>query len=637
MPQLRPNFDLAARRKVVRFLSALVVMAPVQPARKFGFIFPMASGHINPSLPVARTLVEEGHEVNYLCREQMKEAIEDTGATFHSEIEALPEMYEGRQIDIFGCLTDLQKEYGLEDDPLFIAMFKLREIMQELMLPGILRWLREVQAEVVVICPLMNKEACWAAQILSLPCVGIMTTAGPGSLPYAMTEWLEQMGYTPERCLEEWHGLTVTVVVQASQPSTSAKPCRLIQHLMTCFWPEERRAYQPVVDAIERLRDTYGLEITIDEEMVPLGVSVVALRSALTLVTTVEFLADPLSPELEKVYEEARTQFVYVGPLLDKAGAKRAAGHKFQSVEEAKAEDSEDPLSLLRKARAAGRKVIFASMGTVITGDSPEIGWANRMSVDNVLQGLTGKELCQAAWGGLFDAVGSDSSDAPLLLLSLGPQPDALENLPAPPNVFCLPVMPQVDILKEGVDMFLTHGGQNSFMESLSTGTPVVVCPGFADQPVNANKAVQLGVGLQVERPMCDLSEAKDVAAKYRQEVATAVKEVLSNPSFKSKAADCASKMQLACSLLELDHRAVSFYGADNIPIPWAHRMNAVAQPATCLRPWLDFKFLSSPQGSRIPADRARPSQLQSSPLLRWRAPSHRSHPPGLHMFARVP
>ena len=64
-------------------------------------------------------------------------------------------------------------------------------------------------------------------------------------------------------------------------------------------------------------------------------------------------------------------------------------------------------------------------------------------------------------------ALGSDAPDAPLLLISLGPQSDALENLQVPKNALCLPVMPQVDLLKSGVDLFLTHGGQNSFMESL--------------------------------------------------------------------------------------------------------------------------------------------------------------------------
>lgn len=48
----------------------------------------------------------------------------------------------------------------------------------------------------------------------------------------------------------------------------------------------------------------------------------------------------------------------------------------------------------------------------------------------------------------------------------------------------------KVEILKAKVDLFLTHGGQNSFMESLMAGTPVVVCPGFADQIANAMRAV---------------------------------------------------------------------------------------------------------------------------------------------------
>ncbi|CAE7928443.1 ydhE [Symbiodinium necroappetens] len=368
----------------------------------------------------------------------------------------------------------------------------------------------------------MNKEACWAAQILGIPCVGILTTAGPGSLRLATLEWLEKMGYTTERCLKE------------------------------------RRAYQPLLEAVDRLRAKYGLEIELDEDMAPVGMSVVSKQSALTLVTTVDFLADPLSPELEKIYEEAQTEFVFVGPLLDKAGAKRAAGHKFQK--EAESTQGLEPPA--ETAREAGRKVIFASMGTVITGDSPEVGWANHMSVDGVFQGLTGKELCQAAWGGLFDAFGTDSTDAgPLLLVSLGPQPDALENLVAPANAACLPVMPQVDILKEGVDLFLTHGGQNSFMESLSTGSPVVVCPGFADQPVNAQKAVQLGVGLQIERPMCDLSEASQVAAKYRCDVAAALQEVHGNPEFKTKANECSSKMQSAGALADSGHESSEMNG----------------------------------------------------------------------------
>ena len=140
-------------------------------------------------------------------------------------------------------------------------------------------------------------------------------------------------------------------------------------------------------------------------------------------------------------------------------------------------------------------------------------------------------------------ALGSDAPDAPLLLISLGPQSDALENLQVPKNALCLPVMPQVDLLKSGVDL-LTHGGQNSFMESLSLGTPVVVCPGFADQPVNAQKAADLAVGLQVPRPICELEDVPTELLKYQGDVAKAVTEVFNNMSFKSRAEKCAQELR---------------------------------------------------------------------------------------------
>ena len=113
--------------------------------------------------------------------------------------------------------------------------------------------------------------------------------------------------------------------------------------------------------------------------------------------------------------------------------------------------------------------------------------------------------------------------------------------------------MPQVDILKAGVDLFLTHGGQNSFMESLSVGSPVVVCPGFGDQPVNAQKAVDLGVGLQVKRPMCQLEDVEEELLKYQAQVKVAVTEVFQNESYRSRAQKYSQELQDAGGV----HRAV--------------------------------------------------------------------------------
>ena len=45
--------------------------------------------------------------------------------------------------------------------------------------------------------------------------------------------------------------------------------------------------------------------------------------------------------------------------------------------------------------------------------------------------------------------------------------------------------------MQEGADLFLTNGGQNSFMESLNAGVPLVVCPGSLDSTL-AQKCIYI-------------------------------------------------------------------------------------------------------------------------------------------------
>merc|ERR1712045_889436 len=99
---------------------------------------------------------------------------------------------------------------------------------------------------------------------------------------------------------------------------------------------------------------------------------------------------------------------------------------------------------------------------------------------------------------------------------------------------------------KAGIDLFLTHGGQNSFTEALSTSTPLVVCPGFGDQPVNAQKAADMGVGLKVDRPDCDPGHEQETARAYRAEVKAALLSAFANSSLKVSAAACGKSLQAA-------------------------------------------------------------------------------------------
>merc|ERR1712217_481853 len=169
-------------------------------------------------------------------------------------------------------------------------------------------------------------------------------------------------------------------------------------------------------------------------------------------------------------------------------------------------------------------------MGTLLVSNHGLNGWLGR-SGSNL---LPGRELCRAAWGGAFGAFGRNSAeDGPLLVVAVGPQDDPLGDLKVPANALCVPDLPQVELLEAGVSVFLTHGGQNSFTEAMRFGVPVVVCPGFGDQVVNAQKAVALGVGLKVDRPSCNLGQESSVAVEVRSVVKSALLEVDCCASFR--------------------------------------------------------------------------------------------------------
>lgn len=495
----------------------MTLAAVSDESRCFAFIFPMASGHINPSLPLARALVRLGHRVHYLSREQMRTAIEDTGAIFHSDIDHLTELYTNRVPDLVGAAESLKKEYGCESDSLIESIFKFRAVSLELKLPGTIRWLRSICANVVVFCPLLHLEAAYGGQLLGIPSVGLLTTAGPGSILRMLEEFLFSSGITKDQLRSKVE------------------------------------SFEPHCAAVGRLNECYGLDVPLLMNMNPFGKYDVFAKSSFTLVTTCEYLQDPLTPDFAESYSKDGAVFVAVGALLDDEGTVRAAGHKYadgaaEPVENHTECSSKDVVKQVAEARAAGRQTILLSMGTVITGDHPVMGWHGRNQDEHGRpRGLTGRELCHGAWGGAFDAFGEPVANAgPLIVVSLGPQPDALEGLEVPANAVCMPVVPQVDVLRAGIDFFLTHGGQNSFTEALSTATPVVVCPGFGDQVVNARKADALGVGLQVPRPEPEAGGEAVALRRYRMDVVAALRRVAAEPSFAAEAASCAERLRCA-------------------------------------------------------------------------------------------
>ena len=149
--------------------------------------------------------------------------------------------------------------------------------------------------------------------------------------------------------------------------------------------------------------------------------------------------------------------------------------------------------------RAAGKRLVLLSMGTAVTN-----------SVDFFA-------LCHVALGPM-------EAEGVHVMMATG---RALEGGPTkvPANFHCLsPFVPQLDCLQLAL-AFVTHGGMNSAQEALWYGNPMVVIPGFGDQPWNGERVEALGV-----RPSCERSELT------AEGLGSAVKRVLDGEAYTARA-----------------------------------------------------------------------------------------------------
>jgi N-glycosyltransferase len=95
---------------------------------------------------------------------------------------------------------------------------------------------------------------------------------------------------------------------------------------------------------------------------------------------------------------------------------------------------------------------------------------------------------------------------------------------PRPANVEIAGFVPQRALLA-ACDVFLTHAGFSGVREALTAGVPMVTVPLFADQPANAGRVHELGLGLRA-----------DAAGLTPEALAATVSRVLDEPSYRSAA-----------------------------------------------------------------------------------------------------
>jgi MGT family glycosyltransferase len=85
------------------------------------------------------------------------------------------------------------------------------------------------------------------------------------------------------------------------------------------------------------------------------------------------------------------------------------------------------------------------------------------------------------------------------VVLSFGTHIDPAALKEPPTNFLIAPHVPQLEVLSRA-DLFISHGGMNSTMESLWFGVPLVVVPQMIEQEMNAHRVQELGLGLALDK-----------------------------------------------------------------------------------------------------------------------------------------
>jgi UDP:flavonoid glycosyltransferase YjiC (YdhE family) len=110
------------------------------------------------------------------------------------------------------------------------------------------------------------------------------------------------------------------------------------------------------------------------------------------------------------------------------------------------------------------------------------------------------------------------------LVVTVGREIDPAEFGPQPANVHIERYLPQSSVLPY-CDLVVSHGGSGSVMAALAHGLPSVLIPIGADQPLNAQRCVDLGV-----------AQALDAVEATPKSIREAVRSVLDAPHYRRNA-----------------------------------------------------------------------------------------------------
>ncbi|MFI5906935.1 glycosyltransferase [Dactylosporangium sp. NPDC051541] len=128
--------------------------------------------------------------------------------------------------------------------------------------------------------------------------------------------------------------------------------------------------------------------------------------------------------------------------------------------------------------------------------------------------------------GDLFTRFLTGFSRLPIqLVVTVGAAIDPAELGPQPPHVHVERYVPQAAVLPR-CSAVVTHGGSGTLVGALAHGLPLVVVPMGADQPANADRVAELGLGLVL-----------DAVDATPADAAAALHTVLTDPAYTTRAA----------------------------------------------------------------------------------------------------
>ena len=176
----------------------------------------------------------------------------------------------------------------------------------------------------------------------------------------------------------------------------------------------------------------------------------------------------PPDPDLEMLYRYLLLAFVPPS-YQDPAANRPRTMHHLRTVVFDRSGREEAPEWL---GPGLARPVVYATFGTELP-NTPLLG--------------VFPTLFRAVIEGLRDEAGT-------LVVTVGRGQDPGELGPQPPHVHAERYVPQ-SLLLPRCDLVVCHGGHNTVLASIAHGLPLVVIPIAADQPENARRCAELGLG----------------------------------------------------------------------------------------------------------------------------------------------